>query len=328
METARGREPTDGVVCGAPTISPTVGWPRRSSSAPCATGWGHRCSSPTAMPFVSLFSESGGRALVSVDPPTTRPGCRRRWPEQSWACPSTRSSAVTGGDALTVDGPVHRPADRTPRPCTRGRCPACSADSMVIHSRPRRRLWDRPSGSTVSHMTNLVLEGEASTLGPVAARSLITERQRLGLDRFDEVWDGVYHVAPNASSCPRAHRRRRGAGLGAAGQVGRFRVVGRMQRGGRRRLPGAGRRGLPTGGRRCLSRDRSAGGRGAQSARRDLTGSSTSTSPMRVEEVVVVDPVSRRCGVWTRGGHGYLEAPASHLLSVSMTDLDDEITWT
>jgi Uma2 family endonuclease len=28
----------------------------------------------------------------------------------------------------------------------------------------------------------------------------IAERQRLGLDRHDEVWDGVYHMAPAASS--------------------------------------------------------------------------------------------------------------------------------
>ncbi len=36
------------------------------------------------------------------------------------------------------------------------------------------------------------------TLDPPAA--VLAERQRLGLDRFDEVWDGEYHMVPPASN--------------------------------------------------------------------------------------------------------------------------------
>ena len=34
---------------------------------------------------------------------------------------------------------------------------------------------------------------------PPALASLIAERQRLGLDRRDEIWEGDYHVVPGPS---------------------------------------------------------------------------------------------------------------------------------
>ena len=42
-------------------------------------------------------------------------------------------------------------------------------------------------------MTTVLVRGEHR-----AVEDWLSERQRLGLDRHDEVWQGVYHVAPHA----------------------------------------------------------------------------------------------------------------------------------
>ncbi len=47
----------------------------------------------------------------------------------------------------------------------------------------------------------MILDVKTVVLGdpPPAVASLIAERQRLGLDTHDEVWNGEYHMAPAAS---------------------------------------------------------------------------------------------------------------------------------
>jgi Uma2 family endonuclease len=53
----------------------------------------------------------------------------------------------------------------------------------------------------LSYPSRMLVDMKTVVLGdmPEVLASLIAERQRLGLDTHDEVWDGEYHMAPAAS---------------------------------------------------------------------------------------------------------------------------------
>lgn len=176
-------------------------------------------------------------------------------------------------------------------------------------------------------MTELVLEGELTSLDEIAFEAFIAERQRLGHDGHDEIWDGVYHVAPNAAS---SHgriagdvalalgRRAKSAGLVWStgfnlGQARNYRVP-----------DGAAYRPVADG----VYLETAALVVEVLSPRDETFRKFDFYFARGVEELIVVDPVALRCRIWVRGEAGFLETDGSKLLDVRMSDLDKEITWT
>ncbi len=161
---------------------------------------------------------------------------------------------------------------------------------------------------------------------PAELEALIEKRRRLGLDGHDEVWDGVYVMAPHAHSDhgiveeelrlalgPRAKR----AGLipGSSFNVGEpddFRVP---DGGYHRTRPGTLY--VPTAAMvlEVLSPDDETFAKFDFYARRG------------VEEVLVADPDARTVRCWQLSGADYVEQPRSALLDVDMSTLEAEISW-
>ena len=175
-------------------------------------------------------------------------------------------------------------------------------------------------------MTSFVMEGELTSLDESAFEAFIAERQRLGHDRHDEVWDGVYHVAPLAH--PRHGRLETEIALALAP---RAKAAGLIWSGGFNLGEPHNYRGPDAGAYRELT---------------DEVYLATATIVVEVlsprdetfkkfdfyfgrgvEEFFVVDPLTKRCRVWLRGDDAFVEADASALLEVSMSRLDVEITW-
>jgi hypothetical protein len=50
------------------------------------------------------------------------------------------------------------------------------------------------SAGSLTGMRTLVLDPQTAGLG-----ELMERRRRFGLDRFDEIWEGVYHMVPAPS---------------------------------------------------------------------------------------------------------------------------------
>jgi Uma2 family endonuclease len=161
---------------------------------------------------------------------------------------------------------------------------------------------------------------------PAELEALIDKRRRLGLDRHDEVWDGVYVMAPHAHSdhgivadelkgllFPRA----KAAGLlpGDAFNLGEpqdFRVP---DGGYHRARPGTLY--VPTAAIvvEVLSPD-------------DETFTKLGFYAAHgVDEVLVADPPARTVRCWHLRDGSYVEKPASGLLDVTMAALEDEIDW-
>ena len=161
---------------------------------------------------------------------------------------------------------------------------------------------------------------------PPELEALIDKRRRLGLDRHDEVWDGVYVMVPHAHSDhgvvaeelklavgPRA----KAAGLVPgdsfnAGEPEDFRVPD----GGYHRT-GPGTLYVPT----------------AAIVLEVLWPHDETFTKLGfyadhgVDEVLVADPQSRTVRCWHLVDGSYVEQPASRLLDVSMSTLESEIDW-
>ncbi|MGH9066239.1 MAG: Uma2 family endonuclease [Acidimicrobiales bacterium] len=164
---------------------------------------------------------------------------------------------------------------------------------------------------------------------PVEVERLIERRRRLGLDGYDEVWEGVYHMAPMA--------RFRHGRL----QVQLARLVG----------PHSDAAGLVDSGPFNL-------GEGPESFRVpdlgyhrpgldpdalyvptaaivvEVTSPGDEThdklpfySAHGVDEVWVVDPAARRVQMLARRGNGYRDVEASALLGVRAADLIATVAW-
>ncbi len=157
--------------------------------------------------------------------------------------------------------------------------------------------------------------------------AMIVRRHDLGIDRFDEVWEGVYHMVPGPSGPHAMLDRALGILLGpyadAAGLVG---VTGFNLGTGpdNYRVPDGGYlREVPTGVWiptaavvvEILSPD-------------DETFAKFGFYATRgVEEILVVDAAARQILCFGRPGDGWLRVPKSELLGVTTADLTDRITW-
>ncbi len=161
---------------------------------------------------------------------------------------------------------------------------------------------------------------------PPELTELIERRRRLGLDLHDEVWEGSYHMAPAASARhayldqviaeligPLARR----AGLVVTGEFNLgepddFRVP---DRGVHRRLP------------RGVWLDQALMVVEILSLDDETVDKLPFYGNHGVEEVLLVDADARLVRVLRRDGGGYIEAPASEVLGVSVAELTACVDW-
>lgn len=162
---------------------------------------------------------------------------------------------------------------------------------------------------------------------PAVLDELIERRRRLGLDRYDEVWEGSYHVSPEANIAQGLlqallpvvlHTRVRAAGLIMSGpfNLGQPKDF---------RVPDAGfHRGQPQG-------VWIAGAAGVVEilSRHDESYEKFGFYARRgVEEILIVDPAARTVQFWRRtSDEGYERAPASNLLGISGDELTAAVEW-
>lgn len=161
---------------------------------------------------------------------------------------------------------------------------------------------------------------------PPELEALIEKRRRLGQDRHDEVWDGVYVMAPHAHSdhgivadelkgliFPRA----KSAGLipGDSFNVGEPKDFRVPDGGYHRSRPGTLY--VPT----------------AAIVLEVLSPDDESVTKLGfyaehgVEEVLIADPQSRTVRCWHLVDGSYVEQRESTLLDVAMSTLESEIDW-
>jgi len=161
---------------------------------------------------------------------------------------------------------------------------------------------------------------------PEALETLIRRRQTQGLDTFDEVWEGAYHVAPAAHP---AHGYvdhalavlldpfARAADLVATGpfnlgQPDDYRVP---DHGYHRRLPEGVWVTSAAVVVEVVSPD------DETYAKFDFYAS------RQVDELIVADPQARTVRCYRREGESYVEAPRSAVLAVDADDLTRRIAW-
>ena len=162
---------------------------------------------------------------------------------------------------------------------------------------------------------------------PAELQELIERRQALGIDLFDEMWEGSYHVAPAPSAghalldnvlAVLLHPYAQAAGLTGTGPFN----LGRADD---YRVPDRGyHRGQPKGTWvataaivvEIISPD-------------DETYEKLGFyASHEVDEIIVADPAPRSITMWRRtASTGYEEASASELLGLSVTELAASIRW-
>jgi len=161
---------------------------------------------------------------------------------------------------------------------------------------------------------------------PASLQSWLEQRRALGQDKFDEVWEGEYHVAPEAHGrhgdvddqlASLLRPRARGVGLWPSGPLNLgaendYRVPDRAYR-----------------------RDRTSEvwNPTASIVVEILSPGDESYAKfgfyhrLGVEEVLIVDPLRRVVEWYRRGEEGFERAGASQLLSVTEAELTAEIDW-
>lgn len=156
---------------------------------------------------------------------------------------------------------------------------------------------------------------------PAELESVIERRRRLGLDTYDEVWEGDYHMAPAGTGRHARLQARLIQALGPCVQGTSDEVTGPVNIGEPDdfRIPDAAV--LPIG-----SDERTWHASAALVA--EILSPDDETyekfgfyAAHGIEEVVVVDPARREVQVWARRGTGYEQELASALLGLTADDL-------
>jgi len=184
------------------------------------------------------------------------------------------------------------------------------------------RAGDARTARTIVNVKTVVLGPR-----PAELEALIARRHAVGIDLFDEMWEGSYHVAP-APSAGHAfldnvlavilHPYAQAAGLTGTGPFN----LGLPDD---YRVPDRGyHRGQPTGTWvpiaamvvEIISPDDETYEKFGFYAKHG------------VEEILVADPTARSVTIWRRTPEAsYDESPASVLLGISVADLAPQITW-
>lgn len=175
-----------------------------------------------------------------------------------------------------------------------------------------------------------ILEGVTTVvLGdrPVEIEAWLARRKELGQDRFDEVWEGDYHVVPAPSGrhadvdsqlghLLRSRARAAGLFMSTAFNLG---VLDDF------RVPDGGvHRERPS----DVFLDTAAVVVEVLSPRDETFEKFDFYARHGVEEVIVADPQSRNVRIWQlRGDSGYDETGRSDVLAVTAATLTDEIDW-
>ena len=169
---------------------------------------------------------------------------------------------------------------------------------------------------------SIVIVGEEPEIAAWLAR-----RRALGQDGFDEVWEGVYHVSPNARSehaqvgveiVSALLRRARSAGLRSAGP---FNLGTGPQD---FRVPDGGWfRSSPN----SLYVSTAAGVLEVLSPGDETFAKFEFYAARAVEEILVAHPTERWVRCWANRQGVFQNVDASALLGVAMTDLVSEVQW-
>lgn len=161
---------------------------------------------------------------------------------------------------------------------------------------------------------------------PAVLQEWLDRRRALGQDGFDEVWEGVYHVAPVAHGRQgwmdeeiafALLARARAAGLRGSGPIN----IGHAQD---YRVPDAAY---------LRARETALWNPTAAIVVEVVTPNDGSRRKADfyfragVEELLLVDPLERTVEWFVRGPEGFVEADASALLGVAAQELHDEIEW-
>jgi Uma2 family endonuclease len=161
---------------------------------------------------------------------------------------------------------------------------------------------------------------------PPALASLIAERQRLGLDRHDEVWRGEYHMAP-AASFEHGAAEAILARLFWPPATERDLVVGMAFNLGRKRdfrVPDMGvHRGRPSG----VWHDTAAMVVEVRSPDDETYDKFEFYFEHDVEEVLVTDLVTYEVQWYRRGAKAFVTTEASDLLGLTEHEVRDALRW-
>lgn len=162
---------------------------------------------------------------------------------------------------------------------------------------------------------------------PAEIEAVIQRRQALGQDRFDEVWEGVYHVTPGPGG-PHAYLLNRlnvlldpaATGAGLIGATGFNLGSGPDDY----RVPDCGfLRTIPT----------DVWVPSAVIVVEILSPGDETFEKFDfyahhgVEEIFVVDPTERSFHIWRESGGSYVQSASSDLLRFSVDDLMEAIVW-
>jgi Uma2 family endonuclease len=161
---------------------------------------------------------------------------------------------------------------------------------------------------------------------PVELELLIERRKKLGIDLFDEVWEGSYHMAPAAHSSHGYIDRQlvivldpfaRRAGLIGTGPFNlgvpdNYRVP-----------DGAYHRTLPL----SVWIDTAAIVIEVVSPDDETYAKFEFFFDHRVDELLIANPADQSITFWSRSGTGFVQSETSALLAVDATELVNLITW-
>lgn len=162
---------------------------------------------------------------------------------------------------------------------------------------------------------------------PPEVDALIERRRALGLDRHDEVWEGVHHMIPGPSGTHAVVAAELLAVLRPYGRAAGLTVTTEFNVGDGPddfRVPDGGfHRGVPTG----TWIPTSAVVVEVLSPGDETFEKFAFYAAHGVDEVIVADPAERTVRVFARAGAGYEEAPVSVVLGVTAAQVAAEVEW-
>ena len=161
---------------------------------------------------------------------------------------------------------------------------------------------------------------------PSELHALIERRQRLGIDLYDEVWEGSYHVAPAAHPSHGYVDKQLAVLLAPYAAAAALIGTGpfNLGRADDYRVPDAGyHRSLPN----AVWVPTAAVVVEVVSPDDETYEKFGFYADHGVDELIVADPAARTVRCWRRGTSGYAEVPGSELLTVSADTLTRLVAW-
>ena len=161
---------------------------------------------------------------------------------------------------------------------------------------------------------------------PGELQALIERRKRLGIDLFDEVWEGSYHVAPAAHPSHGYVDRQLSVVLAPYATAAQLIGTGPFNLGTQEdyRVPDGGyHRSLPT----VVWVPTVAVVIEVVSPDDETYEKFGFYADHDVDELIIANPASRTIQCWKHGANDYTEAVSSELLAISTDTLTQLISW-